>query len=85
MAEGKLSDKQGMAMKIFDIIFIFALAFACVVIPVFLSGPTIVGEGGSGDMSSLIVWDATGYFVTLLIILVFFTVILYHSVKNYDY
>lgn len=83
MAE-KISEKQGLAMKVFDIIFIFALAFACVVIPVFLKGATIVGEGGSG-IGDQIIWNPVGYFGTLAIILVFFAVILYHSVKNYDY
>ncbi|MDR2945111.1 MAG: AcrB/AcrD/AcrF family protein [Methanosarcinales archaeon] len=78
----KISNQQGMAMKIFDIIFIFALAFICVVTPVFIGGGLIVGGGGIGDA---IVWNTPGYFGTLLIIIVFFTVILYHSVKNYDY
>ncbi|MDV0447454.1 hypothetical protein MsAg5_13490 [Methanosarcinaceae archaeon Ag5] len=74
--------KQGLAMQVFDIIFIFALAFACVVIPVFIKGGTIVGgEGIAGQ----IVWNTTGYFSTLIVILIFFVVILYHSVKNYDY
>lgn len=84
MAEDKLSNKQGLAMKIFDIVFIFALAFACVVIPVFLSGGVIVG-GEGGGLGDAIVWNSTGYFGTLAIILIFFGVILYHSVKNYDY
>jgi hypothetical protein len=78
----QIQKKQGIAMKVFDIVFIFALAFACVVIPVFLSGGLIVGGDGIGDA---IVWNAKGYFGTLAIILVFFAVILYHSVKNYDY
>ena len=76
--------KQSTAMKVFDIVFIFALAFACVVIPVFLSGGKLVGGDGSG-IGDAIVWNAKGYFGTLAIILVFFAVILYHSVKNYDY
>jgi hypothetical protein len=76
--------KQGMAMKVFDIVFIFALAFICVVTPVFLSGGVIVG-GDGGGLGDSIVWDAKGYFGTLAIIIVFFVVILYHSVKNYDY
>ncbi len=84
MAEKITEKKQGLAMKVFDIIFIFALAFACVVIPVFLKGATIVGEGGSG-VGDQIVWNAPGYFGTLAVILIFFGVILYHSVKNYDY
>ena len=84
MTDKKPSTEQGMAMKVFDIIFIFALAFACVVIPVFLKGATIVGEGGEG-VSELIEWNTVGYFSTLAIILVFFVVILYHSVKNYNY
>ncbi|WNY25937.1 AcrB/AcrD/AcrF family protein [Methanolapillus millepedarum] len=82
--ENKAVAKQGLAMQVFDIIFIFALAFACVVIPVYLKGATIVGEGGSG-VGSQIVWNAPGYFSTLIVILIFFIVILYHSVKNYDY
>lgn len=84
MAEDKTPAKQGIAMKVFDIVFIFVLAFACVVIPVFLKGATIVGEGGSG-VGDQIVWNPVGYFGTLLVIIVFFVVILYHSVKNYDY
>lgn len=78
----KVSDQQGLAMKIFDIIFIFALAFICVVAPVVLSEGVIVGGSGIGDA---IVWNAPGYFGTLAVIIIFFAVILYHSVKNYDY
>ncbi|WNY26515.1 AcrB/AcrD/AcrF family protein [Methanolapillus ohkumae] len=75
--------KDGVAMQVFDIIFVFALAFACVVIPVYLKGATIVGDGGSGALE--IIWNPVGYFSTLIVILIFFLVILFHSVKNYDY
>ncbi len=71
-------------MNIFDIIFIFALAFICVVLPVFAKGATIIGsESGSDSVSNLILWNPKGYFSTLLIILVFFSVILIHSIVSY--
>lgn len=71
-------------MNIVDIIFIFALAFICVVLPVFIKGATIIGsDDGAGSVSNLISWDSKGYFTTLSIILIFFIVILIHSITSY--
>lgn len=70
--------------KVFDIVFIFVLAFACVVIPTVLQGAVLVswGEGGAGIG---FVWDPVGFFSFLFVIIAFFVVILYHSVKHDKY
>jgi formate hydrogenlyase subunit 3/multisubunit Na+/H+ antiporter MnhD subunit len=76
--------EKSIIAEVFDIVFIFVLAFACVVIPTELQGAVLVswGEGGSGiDF----VWDPVGFFSLLLVIVAFFAVILYHSVKHYRY
>ncbi|MCQ1537116.1 efflux RND transporter permease subunit [Methanosarcina sp. KYL-1] len=67
-----------------DIIFIFVLAFACVVVPTVLQGAVLVSwdEGGSGIG---FVWDPVGFFSFVLVIIAFFVVILHHSVKHYKY
>jgi multidrug efflux pump subunit AcrB len=70
--------------QVFDIVFIFVLAFACVVIPTVLQGAVLVswGEGGEGIG---FVWNPVGFFSFLFVIVAFFVVILYHSVKHYKY
>jgi len=78
--EGK---KEGVFMRIFDILFIFIVAFTCVVTPVVLQGTVLVGWGESGAMK--FVWDPVSYFSSLGVIIVFFLVILYHSVKHYKF
>lgn len=71
-------------MKLIDIIFIFALAFICVVLPVFVKGATIVGsDSGTDNVSNLIIWNTKGYLITLIIIVIFFSTILIHSTKSY--
>jgi multidrug efflux pump subunit AcrB len=71
-------------IEVFDIIFIFVLAFACVVIPTVLQGAVLVSwEAGGAGIG--FVWNPVGYFSFLLVIIVFFVVILYHSVKHYKY
>ena len=65
-----------------DIIFIFVLAFACVVIPTISREPYLFP--GEGEQGIGFVWDPVGFFSFLLAI-VFFVVVLYHSVKRYKY
>ncbi|MDD3041346.1 MAG: AcrB/AcrD/AcrF family protein [Methanosarcinaceae archaeon] len=76
--------EKGKFAEVFDIVFIFVLAFACVVIPTVIQGAVLVswGEGGAGIG---FVWDPVAFFSFLLVIIAFFGVILYHSVKNYKY
>jgi len=83
MAEITKKEKSALA-EAFDIIFIFVLAFACVVVPTVLQGAVLVSwdEGGAGIG---FVWDPVGFFSFLLVIIAFFVVILHHSVKNYKY
>lgn len=72
--------QQSVITKAFEIIFIFALALICIVVPVVIQGGAIVGGDGIS-----ISWNPVLYFGTLGIIIVFFVVILVHSVKSYDY
>ncbi len=76
--------EKSVIKEVFDIVFIFVLAFACVVIPTVLQGAVLVSweEGGAGIG---FVWDPVGFFSLLLVIIAFFFVILYHSVKHYKY
>lgn len=76
--------KKSIIVEAFDILFIFVLAFACVVIPTVLQGAVLVSweEGGAGIG---FVWDPVGFFSLLIVIVAFFAVILYHSVKHYKY
>ena len=76
--------QKNVITEVFDIVFIFVLAFACVVIPTVLQGAVLVSweEGGAGIG---FVWDPVGFFSFLLVIDAFFTVIMYHSVKHYRY
>lgn len=78
------SKEKGKLAEVFDIVFIFVLAFACVVIPTVLQGAVLVSwdEGGAGIG---FVWDPVAFFGFLFVIIAFFVVILYHSVKNYKY
>lgn len=78
-----MAQKSGITESL-DIIFIFVLAFACVVIPTVLQGAVLVSwnEGGAGIG---FVWDPVGFFSFLFVIVLFFVVILYHSVKHYKY
>ena len=75
--------ERGMLMQVVDILFIFILAGCCVVTPVILQGTVLVGWEGTGGMQ--FVWDPVSYFGLLAVIIVFFAVILYHSVKNYKF
>ncbi|AGB48307.1 hypothetical protein Metho_0009 [Methanomethylovorans hollandica DSM 15978] len=79
----KQEGETGIFMRIFDILFVFIVAFTCVVTPVVLQGTVLVGWGESGAMS--FVWDPVAYFSSLGVIIVFFVVILYHSVKHYKF
>ena len=79
----KQEGETGVFMRIFDILFIFIVAFTCVVTPVVLQGTVLVGWGESGAMS--FVWDPVSYFSSLGVIIVFFLVVLYHSVKHYKF
>lgn len=83
MSENEISqeEKRNLFMRVFDILFIFIVAFICVVTPVVLQGTVLVGWGESGSMK--FTWDPVAYFTSLAIIIVFFVVVLYHSVKNY--
>ncbi|HII78910.1 MAG TPA: efflux RND transporter permease subunit [Methanosarcina sp.] len=76
--------QKSIVAEVFDIVFIFVLAFACVVIPTVLQGAVLVSweEGGAGIG---FVWDPVGFFSFLLVIVAFFAMILYHSVKHYRY
>lgn len=82
-ARGVMAEKS-IIVEAFDILFIFVLAFACVVIPTVLQGAVLVSweEGGAGIG---FVWDPVGFFSLLIVIVAFFAVILYHSVKHYKY
>ena len=75
--------ERSMVMQIVDIVFIFVLAGVCVVTPVILQGTVLVGWEGTGGME--FIWNPVSYFGLLAVILVFFGVILSHSVKNYKF
>lgn len=79
---GKEGERGGL-MRIFDILFIFIVAFICVVTPLLLQGSVLVGWGESGAMS--FTWDPVPYFTSFGIIITFFVVILCHSVKHYKF
>ncbi|MBP2029786.1 formate hydrogenlyase subunit 3/multisubunit Na+/H+ antiporter MnhD subunit [Methanohalophilus levihalophilus] len=79
----KSGEERSLFMQIFDILFIFVVAGVCVVTPVILQGTVLVGWGETGGMQ--FVWDPVAYFSLLAVILVFFIVILYHSVRNYKF
>jgi formate hydrogenlyase subunit 3/multisubunit Na+/H+ antiporter MnhD subunit len=79
----EMKSERSMFMTIFDILFIFILAGICIVVPVIIQGTVLVGWEGTGTMQ--FVWDPVQYFGLLAVILVFFFVVLYHSVKNYRF
>nr|WP_135612615.1 AcrB/AcrD/AcrF family protein [Methanococcoides sp. AM1] len=81
MAVTNKNGERGPFMQIFDILFIFIIACICVVTPVIIQGTVLVGWDETGGMQ--FVWDPASYFSLVAVILVFFVVILYHSVKNY--
>lgn len=78
-----MANKNTLA-EVFDIVFIFFLAFVCVVIPTVLQGAVLVSWSAGGAGIGFI-WDPIGFFSFLLVIIAFFFVILYHSVKHYKY
>ena len=65
-----------------DIAFIIVLAFLCLVIPTVLQGRILVSWDASGSGIDY-TWDAAGYAAFLLIIIGFFSLIIYHSIKNH--
>jgi len=83
MAVTSRGKDRSVFMQIFDILFIFIVAGICVVLPVVLQGTVLVGWGESGGMK--FVWDPVSYFSLVAVILVFFGVVLFHSVKNYRF
>ncbi|HII01557.1 TPA: efflux RND transporter permease subunit [Methanosarcinaceae archaeon] len=74
--------EKSLLAQVFDIAFIFVLAFVCLVVPTTLQGAVLVSweEGGAGIG---FVWDPIGYFSLMLLIVGFFALILFHSVRNY--
>lgn len=79
----KTEPKQSLAAQVFDIVFIFILAFICLVVPTELQGAVLVSWDASGAIN--FIWDPVGFFSLLGIIILFFGVILVHSVKHYRY
>jgi formate hydrogenlyase subunit 3/multisubunit Na+/H+ antiporter MnhD subunit len=79
----EMKTERSMFMTIFDILFIFILAGICIVVPVIIQGTVLVGWEGTGTM--VFEWDPVQYFGLLAVILAFFFVVLYHSVKNYRF
>lgn len=77
------TDKKNGLMEALDIIFIFVLAFICLVVPTQIQGSVLVGWTGTGSI--VFVWDPVGYFSLLAGILIFFVVMLYHSVSHYRF
>ncbi|WP_406655959.1 AcrB/AcrD/AcrF family protein [Methanolobus sp. ZRKC2] len=75
--------KKNVFMEVFDIVFIFVLAFVCLVVPTEIQGSVLVGWSETGSIVFL--WDPVGYFSLLAGILLFFVVMLYHSVSHYKY
>ncbi|SET12151.1 hypothetical protein SAMN04488587_0038 [Methanococcoides vulcani] len=71
--------KSNMIMQIADILFIFVVAGICVIAPVLILG------GGADTGAMIFEWNPFEYFGLLAVILVFFAVILHHSLKNYIY
>ncbi len=83
--DGMNGDNKGKNrfMEAFDIIFIFVLAFICLVVPTQIQGSVLVGWTETGAIQFL--WDPVGYFSLLGVIIAFFVVMLYHSVSHYKY
>ena len=76
--------QRGMLGQILDILFIFILAGVCVVTPVILQGTVLVGWDGN-RWNAVRMGSGSHISASLAVIIVFFTVILYHSVKNYKF
>ncbi|WP_292484692.1 AcrB/AcrD/AcrF family protein [Methanohalobium sp.] len=70
-------------IKAIDVLFIFVLAFICVVMPTVLKGAVLVGWEEGGDLGYA--FDPVTFIGFVAAILGFFFVILFHSVKNYKY
>ncbi|WP_406670642.1 AcrB/AcrD/AcrF family protein [Methanolobus sp. ZRKC4] len=77
------TQKQSALREVFDIVFIFVLAFVCLVVPTEIQGSVLVGWSETGSIVFL--WDPVGYFSLLAGILLFFVVMLYHSVSHYKF
>ncbi len=75
--------KQSPLMEAFDIIFIFVLAFICLVVPTQIQGSVLVGWTETGAIQ--FIWDPVGYFSLLGGIIAFFAIMLYHSVSHYKF
>jgi formate hydrogenlyase subunit 3/multisubunit Na+/H+ antiporter MnhD subunit len=76
-------EKKNWMMEAFDIIFIFVLAFICLVVPTQIQGSVLVGWSETGAIQ--FVWDPVGFFSLLGVIIAFFAIMLYHSVSHYRY
>ncbi|UGV41247.1 AcrB/AcrD/AcrF family protein [Methanococcoides orientis] len=73
----KSEAKGSIIMQIADILFIFVVAGICVIAPVLVLG---------ADTGPVVFdWNPFEYFGLVAVILVFFAVILHHSLKNYIY
>lgn len=79
----KDDQKQNWLMEAFDIVFIFVLAFVCLVVPTQIQGSVLVGWTETGAIQFL--WDPVGFFSLLAVIIAFFAIMLYHSVSHYKY
>ncbi|WP_342303766.1 AcrB/AcrD/AcrF family protein [Methanolobus sp. ZRKC5] len=77
------TQKQSALREAFDIVFIFILAFVCLVVPTQIQGSVLVGWTETGAIQFL--WDPIGYFSLLGGIILFFVVMLYHSVSHYKF
>jgi formate hydrogenlyase subunit 3/multisubunit Na+/H+ antiporter MnhD subunit len=75
--------KKSALAEAFDIIFIFVLAFICLVVPTQIQGSVLVGWSETGAIVFL--WDPVGFFSLLAAIIIFFVVMLYHSVNHYKF
>lgn len=77
------TQEKSWMMEAFDIIFIFVLAFICLVVPTQIQGSVLVGWTETGAIQFL--WDPVGFFSLVAVIIAFFAIMLYHSVSNYKY
>ena len=77
------TQKQSGIREAFDIVFVFVLAFVCLVVPTQIQGSVLVGWTETGAIQ--FVWDPVGYFGLLAGIIVFFAIMLYHSVSHYKF
>ncbi|WP_319506180.1 AcrB/AcrD/AcrF family protein [uncultured Methanolobus sp.] len=77
------TQKQSGIREAFDIVFVFVLAFVCLVVPTQIQGSVLVGWTETGAIQ--FVWDPVGYFSLLAGIIAFFAIMLYHSVSHYKF